>query len=293
MKRNFVPMLALGAVLAVPAVRAQQQHLDSEPFHNSGESVTPAFEGWFHNPDGSFEMMVGFYNRNLRQDIDVPIGPNNHIDPGGPDYGQPTHFFAGRGWGPFTIHVPKDFGTKELTWTINANGKPMTVPLNLKTDWEISPYIDATNNTPPWLSFQSFDENGPKIQGQLPLVTKKTAKVGTPLSIDVWVADDNVLSPGRLAPKNPITLRWNQFRGPEGAGPVKFSNQRPPVEEVKGTKNMPPKALFVGKSTTTVTFADPGEYTLYLAVNDASGEGGGAGFQCCWTNGHVKVTVTK
>ena len=277
MKRHFALLLALGSVLAVPVVKAQQ-HLDSEPFHNSGESVTPAFEGWFHNPDGTYELMIGFYNRNLRQDVDVPIGPNNHIDPGGPDYGQPTHFFAGRGWGTFTITVPKDFGTKELFWTLNANGKSMSVPINLKDLWEISPYIDATNNTPPWLSFQSFDDNGPKIQGQKPLVTKKTAKVGVPLALDAWVADDLVLSPGQQAPKNPVTLRWNLFRAPDGAGPVKIENQRPQVEKTTA-KNMPPKTQFVGKATTTVTFADPGEYTLYLAVNDASGEGGGAGFQ--------------
>jgi hypothetical protein len=35
----------------------------------------------------------------------------------------------------------------------------------------------------------------------------------------------------------------------------------------------------------------PGEYILRGQSNDASGDGGG-GFQCCWTNVHVKVTVT-
>jgi hypothetical protein len=34
----------------------------------------------------------------------------------------------------------------------------------------------------------------------------------------------------------------------------------------------------------------PGEYVLRLQANDASGEGGG-GFQCCWTNVHVGVSV--
>ena len=27
-----------------------------EPLHDSGQDVTPAFEGWFKNPDGSFEL---------------------------------------------------------------------------------------------------------------------------------------------------------------------------------------------------------------------------------------------
>ena len=33
-----------------------------------------------------------------------------------------------------------------------------------------------------------------------------------------------------------------------------------------------------------------GEYILRAQVNDRSGDGGG-GFQCCWTNAHVKVSV--
>ena len=41
----------------------------------------------------------------------------------------------------------------------------------------------------------------------------------------------------------------------------------------------------------TATFSDPGEYMLRVQANDESGEGGG-GFQCCWTNTYVKVTVT-
>jgi hypothetical protein len=45
-----------------------------------------------------------------------------------------------------------------------------------------------------------------------------------------------------------------------------------------------------GKATTTATFSVPGEYVLRLQVNDGSGDGGG-GFQCCWTNVHVAVSV--
>ena len=57
----------------------------------------------------------------------MPIGPDNRIEPGGPDFGQPTHFLTGRQWGMFAITVPKDFGTKKLTWTIDANGHKTTV----------------------------------------------------------------------------------------------------------------------------------------------------------------------
>ena len=51
-----------------------------------------------------------------------------------------------------------------------------------------------------------------------------------------------------------------------------------------------PKIGDDGKSTTTATFSAPGEYMLRAQANDNSGEGGG-GFQCCWTNAYVKVTI--
>ncbi|HWE53748.1 MAG TPA: hypothetical protein VG273_28415 [Bryobacteraceae bacterium] len=263
----------------------------SELPHYTGQGVTPAFEGWFPNSDGTFSILVGYYNRNLKEVVDIPIGPDNKIEPGGPDHGQPTHFLAGRGWGPFVVIVPKDFGDKEFTWTLTVNGQTNSIPINLKPLWEIAPFIDAINNTPPWLSFQPLDDNGPRIAGPKPLVITKTAKVGVPLVLTAYVADDDVFSPGRTAPANPVTTAWSLFRGPADAT-VKFDPEKPKVDKME-LKAMPKAAVFAGKASTQVTFDEPGDYTLYLAVNDASGVGGGNGFQCCWTNGHVKVTVTK
>jgi hypothetical protein len=45
-----------------------------------------------------------------------------------------------------------------------------------------------------------------------------------------------------------------------------------------------------GQATTTATFSAAGDYVLRLQANDSSGDGGG-GFQCCWSNVHVKVVV--
>ena len=66
------------------------------------------------------------------------------------------------------------------------------------------------------------------------------------------------------------------FRGP---GSVKFDKEKPDIDKESG-----------GKSTTNATFSAPGEYILRVQGNDSTGEGGG-GFQCCWTNVHVGVTV--
>src|ERR1700730_13091599 len=77
------------AVLLVGGMLASAQSLPNEPRRGSGASVSPAFEGWFRNPDGTFSLLVGYYNRNQTQELDVPIGPNNKIEPGMPDRGQP------------------------------------------------------------------------------------------------------------------------------------------------------------------------------------------------------------
>ncbi len=111
----------LAGFLLVHAVLAHAQSLPFEPAHESGTSVTGAFEGWFKNPDGSFSLLLGYYNRNQKQELDIPVGPDNRIEPGGPDRGQPTHFLVGRQWGLFAVKVPSDFGENKLTWTIVAN----------------------------------------------------------------------------------------------------------------------------------------------------------------------------
>src|SRR5438477_10524823 len=128
------------------------QSLPLEPPRDAGQSVTGAFEGWFKNPDGSFSLLLGYYNRNQKQEIDIPIGPLNRIEPGGPDRGQPTHFLPGRQWGLFVVRVPADFGDNKITWTLVANSMSMVIPASLKPDYEVSPLIEAAvGNTPPIL----------------------------------------------------------------------------------------------------------------------------------------------
>ena len=82
-----------------------------------------------------------------------------------------------------------------------------------------------------------------------------------------------------------MTVTWKILRGPAD---VKFSPEKPVVEKVEG--KLPGIATFAGKADTTATFKEPGNYVLWVTVNDMSGDGG-RGFQCCWTTGHVSVTV--
>jgi len=267
--------MKLSILLVFGAALACAQSLPLEPTHETGANVTGAFEGWYKAPDGSFNLLLGYFNRNTKQELDVPIGPNNRIEPGGPDRGQPTHFLAGRQWGLFVIKVPSDFGSNKITWTLTANGKTTTIPASLHPDYEISPLKEeAVGNTPPVLR---FDPQGPSAQGPQALIVERATAMANPLELKVWVTDDGKFTSASGAkPKNmgdPIKLRWTKYRGP---GTVTFANARPAVAN--------------GTATTTAKFSEPGDYILHLLVNDSSGEGGG-GFQCCWTNGEVRVAV--
>ena len=48
-----------------------------------------------------------------------------------------------------------------------------------------------------------------------------------------------------------------------------------------------------GSATTMATFSEPGEYVVRVRANDASGVSTAGHSQCCWTNGFVRVTVTR
>jgi hypothetical protein len=270
-------LLAVPALLMIAFGTAAQSpsQLPLQPVHDAGQSVTGAFEGWFQNPDGTYSLLVGYMNRNLKQVLEVPVGPDNKIEPGPADQGQPTTFIPRRQWGVFTITVPKDFGNKKLTWTITTNGQTTTIPMNLNPLWIITPYKEAgIGNTPPVVK---FEPNGATFTGPPKGIARTFgAKPGEALDLTVWVSDDGVRPPEAAARGGRgVALLWSKYRGP---GSVSFANPRPTIDAD-------------GKASTTATFETAGEYIVRGQINDATGEGGG-GFQCCWTNIHVKVTVS-
>jgi hypothetical protein len=289
MKRLIFSGLCVATTLALGAVLLAQE-LPDHPAKGFGTSITPAYEGWYDNPDGSHTFLIGYYNRNIKEAMDIPVGPNNHVDPGGPDMGQPTHFMPGRQTGVFSITVPKSFQKdQKLTWTIVANGEPMSVPFRLGVDYNVSPFSGLEiGNTPP--SIHLFDEKAPPAQGPVAFTAKavaKTATVASGLVIPIWAEDDAKYSSGTNAPmttpRPPVTVSWAVYRGPAN---VKFESSK--FENLKGGKVNEP---YQGKMTTTAKFTAPGEYYLEVTGNDYSGVGGG-GEVCCWTTALVKVNVT-
>lgn len=279
-----IPLATCLLVWTTSPVNGQSRPLPMEPMHDSGQNVTAVYEGWFQNPDGTFSLLFGYYNRNLKEELDIPVGADNRIEPGRPDQGQPTHFLPQRQWGVFTITVPKDFGNQKLTWTLEIRGQRTGVPAHLDPRWEISPLFEVgVGNTPPLIS---FEDGGLSAQGPRGISVDLETMLPNPVRLNLWAADDAKTFQGGRAPNTPpVTVTWSKFRGP---GDVTFANNKPAVEKATGKWKTTP--AFSGKATTTATFSEPGEYVLRVVANDWSGEGGG-GFQCCWTNGYVKVLV--
>ena len=197
----------------------------------------------------------------------------------------------GRGWGLFTVTVPADFGQNKINWTLVANGKTTVIPASLHPDYEISPFTEASvGNTPPVVS---FDEGGPSAQGPHGVSAERTAKVGTPMNLTVWVSDDaKFTSSSGARPKkasSPVTVKWIPYRSAGG----REIRERPSGSGESGTPSVRTRVRappLTARPTTTVTFSTPGDYVLNVTANDYSGEGGN-GFQCCWTTGKVKVSV--
>jgi hypothetical protein len=274
---RFLPVFSVICVASSLALLAQVEPIA----HRTGQNVTPSYEGWYKNADGTTSLVFGYFNRNNEEEVDIPIGPNNKIEPGQPDQGQPTHFLKKRQTGVFAVIVPKDWGDKKVTWTLTAHGRTDSIPSILRPEWEIDALKEKTSgNTPPVLKFEA---NGTPGQGPAGVRTTMSVTLPNPATINLWATDDgvrkNALTTGRGASRPPVLgLGWSKYRGP---GTVTFSQLNPKIDAN-------------GKATTTATFSEPGDYMLrVLAWDDSGGQGMvmAGGFFCCWTNGYAIVHV--
>jgi hypothetical protein len=289
----FVAGASVGTVdqLAARLAASQIPAINPQIRHARGQQVSPTFEGWFRAADGSVHVSFGYVNRNTEEVVTAPVGSDNKIEPGPADQGQPTRFLPGRHFGVFTVAVPKDRPKTELTWTLTANGRTASIPANLDPLYLIDALKEPggahPGNLPPTLKFAA-DETA-VVQGPSGRTVTRTATPGTPLSLEVWVADDGLPPPapprantavarGGVPPAGTIntnvprglSVTWSQYRG---TGTVTFASATPPVAQ--------------GKANTTATFSEPGDYMLRVLASDGSAFSG----QCCWTNGYLRVQV--
>lgn len=269
------------AVTAPAMAEAQQApFIFSQEQLKTGQSIAPAYEGYIENPDGSFNLVFGYFNRNWEERSDVPIGPNNNIEPGGPDQGQPTHFFPRRNKFIFSVRVPKDFGNKELIWTLTVNGKTDKAYATLKPDYLLEKQILQTNASM-LLGISEFQKNQSPVV-ELEGTAQRTVKVGDPLNLSAAVTDDGLPKPrpaARNAAVNDTTatglrVAWFVYRGPGDR--VTFD---PAQFKVYQDKNIggnspwtvgwePPPLPPDGKFPVKVTFSAPGKYVVRVMAHD-------------------------
>src|ERR1043166_3999131 len=209
-----IPFRFFGVMILLASTAAAQDPL--APIRPSGLSVTPAFEGWYKNPDGTYSISFGYLNRNGKETLEIPVGPDNNIAPGNPNQGQPTHFEPRRNWGVFTVIVPADFGKKKITWNLNNRGEHYVISGSLDPLWQIDALEGeaGSDNTPPVLKLA---ENGPEGRGPGGVTAGPVeAKVGAPVSLQVWSRDDGHMAAAATTSTRdvPVTLTWLKHQGP-------------------------------------------------------------------------------
>ena len=281
--RVLICVLA-GSLLAGRLVRVRAQGLSQLPTYNSqtqfssGQDVVPVFEGWLRNPDGTFTFVFGYFNRNWKEEPVIPPGPDNKIEPGEPDRGQPTYFLPRRQPWVFRVQVPKDWGHQELVWTITVRGRTEKAYAQLIPEEEILERLIQTRGN---LNPGDDDPNKPPSITIEPVPpTGRTS----PVQLIALVSDDGLPKPrpARAASAGAIpqaqtntaagirppglSVKWFEYRGP---AKVTFDSSAPiPVSN--------------GRAVTTARFAAAGTYVLRATADDGA----------LSTSADVTITVT-
>jgi len=227
-----------------------------------GQNVVPVYEGWVPNPDGTFSLFFGFFNRNWEETVFIPVGPDNRIEPGQPDRRQPTVFTPRRGRTLFEIVVPKDFGNKEVIWTLTSRGKTerafgALIPQEVLTRRMVLAGGSLAANA----AAGDDDTGDERSANQPPTVTIDPVQPVTlpgRAALAASITDDG-LSAGRLVRGGPgrVRVNWITYRGP---AVVAFDPEATDLASSTG-----------GKATTAATFAAPGTYVVRATVTAIGG----------------------
>src|SRR6202163_259029 len=170
------------AQVALPTANPQTQF-------SSGQDVVPVYEGCVQNKDGTFTFVFGYFNRNLKEELAIPAGPENKIEPGEMDRGQPTYFLPRRQSWVFRVTVPKDWGQKELVWTLTSHGRTEKAYAQLMLEEEIlERVIQTRGNLNP-------GEDDPNKPPSITIAPVPDASVASPVTLTALVTDDGLPKP--------------------------------------------------------------------------------------------------
>ena len=288
-RRSFVlSLLLFTTAIGVLSGQAPRQW-PLAPVPPDGQRVAPFFDGFYENEDGTITLSFGYSNFNREETVEIPLGPNNFIEPKEYDGRQPTSFPTVPGAGPtgarrdrergvFTITVPATF-KGDVVWTLRHAGQTHKVPGRAKTGAYGLRWPMAMGSIPPMLRFKA---DGPFGRGPAGIESAPLqATVGTPLPVTIWTKDDSkrddeIQVKERGAARNAINVNWYKHSGP---GAVTFNPPKSSLVELEGT------------ATSAITFAQPGTYMLRVRADNFGRPDTSAGNQCCWTNGYLRVTV--
>ena len=73
-ERLLLALVTVAALFVFEGAEAQTRFM-----YLNGQSIHPAFEGWWPNEDGSFTLWFGYMNSNWEEEFDVPFGPDNYF----------------------------------------------------------------------------------------------------------------------------------------------------------------------------------------------------------------------
>jgi hypothetical protein len=258
----------------------------------SGQSIAPFFDGWETNADGSFNMVFGYLNRNYREELNIPLGPTNRIEPAALDQTQPTYFYPRRHRLLFRVRVPKEWGKKDVVWTVTANGKTEKAVGYLLPQLAINNQVisenrgggSAEDNQPPSIALEGSPTRSIGTDETLSITVKvsddgipKRRAAPPPLSVsdqpgvgvDVDGSGRRLVANGRFARMNATGLRvaWIQWRGP---GKVTFE----PWYMEGVDDHMPgfvvPEPSPDGRVVTSMRFSEPGTYVIRAMADDGA-----------------------
>lgn len=261
-----------------------EEPLPLAPLPQRGQVVAPYFDGWYANDDGSYTLSFGYLNRNTEEVIEIPLGADNFIEPAEFNGIQPTSFypanyggFSGRRErGVFAVRVPAEMRNQDVWWTLRLRGQEMKVPGRVSSDaYELGYIPMAAGSLMPALRLEASGAESFGREGIFAAGTK-TARVGEPVDLSVWVRDR-----GERDRRFPVNATWIKHQGP---GRIDFS---------PATGRTPSEAETFQELSTTATFDQPGEYVIRVRVDNFTASDSSFADQCCWSNGYVRVNVTR
>lgn len=207
--------------LTLLTLLTQAASADMPFMHLKGQTVSPAYEGWWPNEQGGYTLFFGYMNSNWEEHLNVDIGPDNYFsrvaagelddldieayESDLADQGQPTHFYPRRNPFLFTIDVPGDFDEQELVWTLTTKGQTKRAYGSLKPDYRIDPQVISTEVGGDFGSLADSLRDNIAPELSLPDEGRRSVRVGEPLELVAEAHDPDNL-PERRDGRLPSSL---------------------------------------------------------------------------------------